>query len=87
MPCTTCLVGFVNTVSSHRKKHFEEQTLVAGIKQSRQADKAGRPTRQANQQGSWAYLLCLVHATSACSSKWILYQLMHLEQSPFLRYL
>jgi hypothetical protein len=43
---------------------FEEQPLIAGTKQSRQADKAGRLTRQAGWQGSRACLLCFVPATS-----------------------
>jgi hypothetical protein len=45
------------------KIHFEEQALVVGTKQSRQANKATRPTSQADQQGSWACLLCF---GSAC---------------------
>jgi hypothetical protein len=38
---------------------FEEQTLVAGTKQSSQMDKTGRPTSQAGQQGSLACLPCI----------------------------
>jgi len=52
-----------------KKIHFEEQALVTGNKQSSQADKEVRLTRQASQQGCWACRLYFVAATSSWSSK------------------
>ncbi len=42
MTCTACLVCLVSTGSVHHKKTLENQALVAGTKQSRQAVKADR---------------------------------------------
>jgi hypothetical protein len=42
MARTACLVCLVSTVSGHRKKHSEKQGLVAGTKQSMQAEGAVR---------------------------------------------
>jgi hypothetical protein len=40
------------------KIHFRKQVLVAGTKQSRQANKTGRPIRQAGHIGSLVCQLC-----------------------------
>ncbi len=44
--CTACLVRMVNSVSGCHKKYSEKQALVAGTKQSKQANKADGLTRQ-----------------------------------------
>ncbi len=65
MTCTACLVCLVSTGSVHHKKTLENQALVVGTKQSRQAvkadrlqgcqaDKAVRLTRQSGLQGCQA---------------------------------
>ncbi len=46
LPCFALLVQLV----AGTKIHFQEQALVTGTKQSSQADKAGRQTRQAGKQ-------------------------------------
>jgi hypothetical protein len=43
MVCTACLVVKVSYVSGCHKKSLEKQALVAGTKQSRQANKAVEP--------------------------------------------
>ncbi len=53
MACIAYLVVSISYVSSCQKPLWEE-ALIAGTKQSRQADKAGRPTRQAGRQGRQA---------------------------------
>jgi hypothetical protein len=47
---------------ANAKIHFEEQALVAGTKQSMQADKADRLTSQAGWQGCKACLFCFMPA-------------------------
>jgi hypothetical protein len=80
LPCFALLALLLATA----KIHYDEQELLAGTKQSNQADKAVRLIMQAGLQGSWACLLCFVPTTSACSPKWILELLTHLLQSTFL---
>jgi hypothetical protein len=50
----------VSTFNGFAKIHFEEQVVVVGTQQSRQADKA-----------VGGCLLCFVPATTPRSSKWI----------------
>ncbi len=65
------------------KKHFEKQALVAGTKQSRQADKAFRPLALL-----WAYLLCFVPANNTLVLlKWMFYNLIGVEQLTSPKYL
>ncbi len=67
------------------KVHLKKQALDAGTKQSSQAYKSGRLTRESGMPALfWACLLCFVLNARTCSSKWILYEPIHLEQSSFL---
>ncbi len=59
LPCFALLVLLVATA----KIHFEEQALVAGTKQSSQAEKADRLTSQAGWQDCQACLLSFGHAS------------------------
>ncbi len=54
--CLPCLV-LLELLVATAKIHFEEQALVAGTKQSKQADKVGRPTRQSGLPA----LFCACH--------------------------
>jgi hypothetical protein len=74
MPCFVLLA----LLKAAAKVHLIEQALVEATKQSWQADKAGRQTREkADKLGrltgqlGWSALLCA--ATSTCSSKRIFY--------------
>jgi hypothetical protein len=79
------------------QKHTEKQALVVGTKQSKQANKSDRLTRQAGWQGNQdclicirpaCFVLCLLLATSTLVLlKSMFHKLVHVQQSTFLRYL
>jgi hypothetical protein len=77
------------------KTHSEKQVLVAGTKQSKQANTgrwAGQADRLTGQSGPpnlfQAFLLCFVQANSILVLlKWMFHKLISIEQSIFLRYL
>jgi hypothetical protein len=68
----------VTYVSGRWKTHFEKQALVAGTKQSKQANKADRPTRQSDLSNLFqACLLCFVPATNAIVLlKWMFHKII-----------
>jgi len=79
----------VTYVSGRWKTHFEKQALVAGTKQSKQANKADRLTRQSSLSNLFkACLLCFVSATIALVLlKWMFHKIKCVEQSTSLGYL
>jgi hypothetical protein len=79
MACTVWLVLLVAAT----KIHPEKQALLAGTKQSNQAERAVRAALSVSVR-----LLCFVPATSALVLlKWMFHKLICVEQSTFSRYL